>query len=164
MWIWVAIEPKAKKILGIRGGISIGHYSVTAGTLGCFCKTVNGDIMIWSNNHVLADSNRGNRGDNIIQLGSLDFGNQSDVVANLDNFIPIDFTGKYNFVDAALAKPINSILIPQNPDILDIGKIRGIACNASIHTTIQKSVRITGHTKSNISGLNATGEELTSLA
>jgi len=41
------------------GGVSIGHYLITAGTFGCIVKK-NGVKFILSNNHVLANSNEGN--------------------------------------------------------------------------------------------------------
>src|SRR5882672_1410372 len=41
-------------------GTSIGHFRITAGTLGCFAKLRStGDPRILSNNHVLADENKG---------------------------------------------------------------------------------------------------------
>jgi hypothetical protein len=40
------------------GGVSIGHYRITAGTLGLFvCDRASGTRLILSNNHVLAKSN-----------------------------------------------------------------------------------------------------------
>jgi hypothetical protein len=39
-------------------GASVGHVAITAGTLGAFVKTADGELAILSNNHVLADENR----------------------------------------------------------------------------------------------------------
>jgi len=87
------------------GGVSVGHYSITAGTLGKWVKY--DDVYhILSNNHVLANSNNASIGDNIIQPGKYDDGiNPDDKIAELSNFIPIDFSGT-NLVDAALAKVV----------------------------------------------------------
>ncbi len=73
-------------------GVSIGHIAVTAGTLGCLVQR--GDTLyILSNNHVLANVNAGQQGDAIIQPGQYDGGTADDVVATLDDFIPLDFGG-----------------------------------------------------------------------
>jgi len=72
------------------GGVSIGHYAVTAGTLGCLA-TKDSQIYILSNNHVLANSNNANVGDAILQPGSYDGGTMDDQIATLAEFVPIDF-------------------------------------------------------------------------
>ena len=40
-------------------GISVGHYKVTAGTLGCFVKDEKDKVYVLSNNHVLGNTNKG---------------------------------------------------------------------------------------------------------
>lgn len=73
------------------GGVSIGHYLITAGTLGCLVKKGN-DIYILSNNHVLANSNTASAGDSVIQPGAHDGGqNPADKIATLSEFVPIVF-------------------------------------------------------------------------
>lgn len=72
------------------GGDSIGHYAITAGTLGCLVKK-NGQIMILSNNHVLANSNEAIIRDAIIQPGSYDRGTMDDKIAELSEWVPISF-------------------------------------------------------------------------
>lgn len=72
------------------GGVSIGHYAITAGTLGCLV-TKNGQTYILSNNHVLANSNNAQLGDAILQPGPHDGGTMADQIATLAEFIPIDF-------------------------------------------------------------------------
>lgn len=78
------------------GGVSIGQYQITAGTLGCLVKK--GDtVYILSNNHVLANSNDASIEDNILQPGPYDGGlNPADKIAVLSEFIPINFTGDGN--------------------------------------------------------------------
>jgi hypothetical protein len=85
-------------------GCSVGHFNVTAGTLGAFVRSRgDGSTMILSNNHVLADENAGQAGDNILQPGKYDGGqNPADSVAQLSKFIPIDFQNP-NTVDCAVA-------------------------------------------------------------
>jgi len=83
------------------GGVSVGHIKITAGPLGCFCSCMEPKepILILSNNHVLANSNRGKIGDPILQPGPYDGGiNPRDRIATLLDFVPIDFTGKPNLV------------------------------------------------------------------
>jgi hypothetical protein len=73
------------------GGVSIGHYQITAGTLGCLVKK--DDVTyILSNNHVLANSNEASPGDPVFQPGPYDGGSLSnDQIAVLSEFIPIIF-------------------------------------------------------------------------
>jgi hypothetical protein len=93
-----------KKNRPLRIGGSVGHFKITAGTLGCFVSQGDkGPAMILSNNHVLADENRGKKGDAILQPGPIDGGeNPADRVASLSSFIRLNKT-KPNFVDCAVA-------------------------------------------------------------
>jgi len=80
----------------IPAGVSIGHYLVTAGTIGAvvYDKTT-GEPLILSNNHVLANSNFATAGDPILQPGPTDHGARpNDVVAQLHRFEPIYFHGE----------------------------------------------------------------------
>ncbi len=75
------------------GGVSVGHYNITAGTLGCYVRK-NGIPCILSNNHVLANSNNASIGDGILQPGSHDGGKmKTDMIAKLTEFVPIEFMG-----------------------------------------------------------------------
>jgi hypothetical protein len=91
-------------------GVSVGHYKITAGTIGCLALRrvlVNGQpryrILVLSNNHVLANSNNAKFGDSIIQPGRYDGGvSTRDRIAILERFVPIDFSGRRcNYVDCA---------------------------------------------------------------
>lgn len=88
----------------LRIGGSIGHFAITAGTLGCFVKRRRGEgVLILSNNHVLADENRARIGDEILQPGRFDGGRRgTDRVAALDKFVRLRPAGA-NLVDAAVA-------------------------------------------------------------
>ena len=60
------------------GGVSIGHYKITAGTLGCAVRDKKtGKMVALSNNHVLANSNNANPGDSAFQPGPYDGGTPS---------------------------------------------------------------------------------------
>ncbi|MDO9333636.1 MAG: hypothetical protein Q7T57_03835 [Dehalococcoidales bacterium] len=73
------------------GGVSIGHYQVTAGTLGCWVKK-NGQSMMLSNNHVLANVNQADIGDPIYQPGAYDGGTSADEIGKLYRYVPISMT------------------------------------------------------------------------
>jgi Trypsin-like peptidase domain len=73
------------------GGVSVGHRAITAGTLGCLVRK-NGETLILSNNHVLANSNDAATGDPILQPGPYDGGTDpGDRIAVLQEFVPIRF-------------------------------------------------------------------------
>ncbi len=74
-------------------GISVGHYRVTAGTLGCWVRDrSSGQTLLLSNNHVLANSNAAEPGDPILQPGAADGGSQpADVFARLERFQALAF-------------------------------------------------------------------------
>jgi hypothetical protein len=89
-----ALQARTDRWRPVPGGVSIGHYLITAGTLGCMVRDrSSNERLILSNNHVLANSNQGRPGDPILQPGVADHGNvASDTVAQLIRFIPISFT------------------------------------------------------------------------
>ena len=88
-----------------RGGSSVAHPRVTAGTIGCLVVRNNNHLCMLSNNHVLANSNNAKPGDPILQPGPYDGGqNPRDRVGVLEYFEKIAFGGTArNFVDAAVA-------------------------------------------------------------
>ena len=88
------------------GGVSVGHVNVTAGTLGSRAIGLSAPWdnrhLILSNNHVLANSNVASVGDSIIQPGGADGGRHpGDQIAVLARWVPINFGGAPNMVDAA---------------------------------------------------------------
>ena len=77
-------------------GVSIGHYKITAGTFGAVVKDrKTGELLILSNNHVLANGsdgtdNRAKIGDPILLPGPHDGGVlEKDVIAKLYKFQPV---------------------------------------------------------------------------
>ncbi len=90
----------------IRLGCSISPTTVQyAGTLGCFCRdNLSGRDGILSNNHVLANVNSVPVSTTIMQPGARDGGKPgTDDIAELIRFVPIQFGGFPNQVDAAVA-------------------------------------------------------------
>ncbi|MFN0077784.1 MAG: hypothetical protein ACKVY0_15110 [Prosthecobacter sp.] len=85
-------------------GASVGHFKVTAGTLGCFVRpSGGGPLLLLSNNHVLANENHAKKGDAIVQPGIYDGGDvPKDVIGTLWRFKRLKKSGS-NQVDAAVA-------------------------------------------------------------
>jgi len=137
------------------GGVSIGHYKITAGTYGCLVKDkITGEILILSNNHVLANSNQAKKGDLILQPGPYDGGKKpKDIIGYLERWREIEFGKEANLVDAAVAKPKSVSLV--KPEIMEIGISRGMA-KARLKMLIQKSGRTTGYTVGRIKDVSAT--------
>jgi hypothetical protein len=91
------------------GGVSISHYRVTAGTLGCLVRDrQTGARLILSNNHVLANSNQARPGDVVLQPGAIDGGRpEEDQLASLERFVPIAFSDQPG--DCSIARGVASI-------------------------------------------------------
>ena len=129
------------------GGVSISRCDENAaGTLGC-SVLAGKDLQILSNNHVMAASNDGRKGDPICQPGRLDGGVcPDDIIAELTWFVDIDFGGGSNYVDAAIAVAT----IKPDPRILrSAGKfeaLRSPQVKAVVGLAVQKSGRTTGWT------------------
>jgi hypothetical protein len=86
-----ALASRTDRVRPAPGGVSIGHHAITAGTLGCIVRK-DGERVILSNNHVLANSNDASVGDAILQPGPLDGGTlPDDQIATLREFVPIQF-------------------------------------------------------------------------
>ena len=135
----------------LRVGGSIGHYRVTAGTLGCFVRSRADDVvLILSNNHVLADENRGKVGDAIIQPGSYDHGrNPADAIGKLASFVRLKRTGA-NRVDCALAT-INEKVKFNYSKLTGVGKLAGLGDDVLDEgATVAKAGRTTGTTRGKV--------------
>lgn len=138
------------------GGVSIGHPSVTAGTLGAVI-TLGGVKYGLSNNHVFAagstiQMNRALIGDPILQPGVYDGGVEEDSIGTLSWYYPLDEVGK-NLVDMALMKPASPELV--SDEILGIGVPTGYA-KAELEDMVQKSGRTTGVTGARVLDVDAT--------
>jgi hypothetical protein len=156
-----------QKTRPIKPGYSCGHLWVTAGTIGGFFKDREGQVVMLSNNHVLAAINAGVRGHVTLQPGIYDDKNwQNNIVGNLKYYRPLVgpngtsfdavkwsvITG-YNVEDSA----ISTI---SNPDIIDfsypiIGNPVGFRDNINISEKVQKVGRTTEYTTGNVIATNA---------
>jgi len=88
-----ALQTRTERWRPAPGGVSLGHYQITAGTLGVVVKDrTSASRLILSNNHVLANCNAGSPGDPILQPGAADDGLvEQDQIARLERFCPIQF-------------------------------------------------------------------------
>lgn len=105
------VDPRDRFRPNIPAGVSIGHYMVTAGTLGAVVFDRNtGEPLLLSNNHVLANSNDAVIGDAILQPGPTDHGlRPDDIVAKLHRFEKLRFYSDYG---QGPAPPTTTPLLP----------------------------------------------------
>ena len=132
-------------------GCSLGHLGVTAGTLGCFVQRRAGDgLRVLSNNHVLANENRGKRGDAIVQPGRLDGGiAPGDVVATLSEMVRLK-KHEVNFVDCALGE-LAPNLVAEPAKLRGLGKLAGLGeAFVDEGTEVAKIGRTTGLTRGRV--------------
>ena len=115
------LNPRDRFRPNIPAGVSIGHYKVTAGTLGAIVFDKNtGEPLILSNNHVLANSNDAEIGDVVLQPGPTDHGvRPDDVVARLHRFEMLRF---YNETGSGPSPPTSSppLFPPGGCDIVEL--------------------------------------------
>ncbi len=161
-----ALQARTDRWRPAPGGVSIGHYRITAGTLAAVARRA-GVRMILSNNHVLANANAAAIGDAILQPGPYDGGTDRDRIAALEAFVPIVFDGFLdwllslfgiarpvrNVVDAALGKPLNDADVSE--EVLEIGTVSETA-SGTIGMPVRKSGRTTGLTEGKITAVAAT--------
>jgi len=128
-------------------GASIGHYRITAGTLGAFVVLrKGGQVRILSNNHVLADEDRGKKGDAVLQPGAYDGGRApQDKIGGLDRAVKLKPRGT-NLVDAALCT-IDGAVAYDPRTLRGVGTLAGLAGTPLEEThEVEKLGRTTGHT------------------
>jgi hypothetical protein len=134
-------------------GVSTGHPAITAGTIGARVKDAAGNVYALSNNHVYANSNDATIGDNVTQPGRVDGGTiPADVIGTLSAFVPIDFDGGNNFVDAAIAITSEDVLKTSTPSD-GYGTPRSTTASPTIAKKVKKYGRTTGLTKGQIMGI-----------
>jgi hypothetical protein len=136
-------------------GVSVGHLAISAGTIGAVVrdssKTDNGKRYILSNNHVLANNNSALAGDAIWQPGKFDGGTPSDQIGTLARFVPLDFAGGDNRMDAAIAEITPGVVVD---DLCAIGPLAG-RVTPTRNLTVLKHGRTTGLTRGVITDVDA---------
>ncbi len=94
----------------IKSISNIGECS--AGTIGARVKNAS-RVYALSNNHVYALENNAPIGSTILQPGRYDTrysSSKNNIIGTLSSFVPIDFSGRNNIVDAAIASSSTSQL------------------------------------------------------
>ena len=139
-------------------GVSAGHPSITAGTIGA--RVTDGDrVFALSNNHVFAAVNQGREGDNLLQPGVADGGRDpDDALGTLADFEPIrmcQLVCPENRLDAALALTTPADLGNATPDG-GYGAPRSRTAEVELGMTVQKYGRTTGQTVGRVTGIHAT--------
>ena len=137
--------PRQSNLSPVPCGVSVGHRNITAGTLGCLVDTPAGRYIL-SNNHVLADTNAGNPGDDILQPGPSDSDpeNPARRIAGLTDYEPLNLGGAVNSIDAAIAALDDGI--PAIPDIMTVGRHANPPAAAFLNQSVAKHGRTTGLT------------------
>jgi len=157
-----------QRVRPVLPGYSISQANVTAGTLGGLFLDRDGELVVLSNNHVLADENRARTGDPIYQPGTLDAGpgdrsflgwsdplDRLPYFATLKGFVPLSNSSP-NRQDSAIAAVPDRIrkagLVSANyPSGKGIVGFAGIGPG----TAVQKFGRTTGHTQSRVIAVDA---------
>jgi hypothetical protein len=132
-------------------GASIGHYRITAGTLGGFVVLrKGGQVRALSNNHVLADEDRGKKGDAVLQPGAYDGGSVGeDRIGSLDRAVKLKPRG-INRVDAAVAA-LDAEVAYDPRTLQGVGTLAGPdQTPVEEADVVEKLGRTTGHTRGRV--------------
>ena len=150
------VDPTARFDRPVPIGVSTGHPAITAGTIGC--RVTDGiDVYALSNNHVYADENKALPGEDVLQPGTYDGGEEpADSIGTLFDFQPIVFsTLANNEIDAAIALSSTAELGNATPSD-GYGKPKSTPVDAKIGLTVMKYGRTTSQTKGKVYAINAT--------
>lgn len=169
-------------------GASIGHMSVTAGTLGFWAKYEDNTRVFVSNNHVIAASNKANNGDAILQPGIYDGGvYPDDEFGLLAMYVPIVFVEEKKsqccakvFANKIISRLFNKDIIanstmkyentvdcaaamPLNTDwvdekIIGIGEVNPVCVEPRLGLVCHKYGRTTGYSSGRVIQLDAAVE------
>jgi len=155
------------RVRPVKPGYSCGHGKITAGTIGGVFADRDGQPVILSNNHVLANENNAKAGDIIYQPGPSDSsGNlqfngwntpatQLPYIATLKSFVPLQKTNNTQdsaiavihdaFIQAGMVDPFYPVV---NQSLSGFG-------TPAVKMQVQKLGRTTGYTTGRIIGVNA---------
>ena len=152
------VDPRGPFPRPVPIGVSTGRAGVTAGTIGA--RVTDGRrTYALSNNHVFANRNDANPGDNVIQPGVADGGSDPEhAFGTLADFEEIGFCRALacpeNRIDGAIAESSPDQLAAATPSN-GYGAPRTGTVEASLMLAVQKYGRTTGHTRGKVTGLNA---------
>lgn len=144
----------------LQAGGSIGHYKITAGTLGGFVEDDQNYFMM-SNNHVFANSNQCFGGDAIVQPGPADAGSAAPaIVGNLDKWFPLSKIAR-DGVDVAVATFSDEVEFFNPWDYTGIGRIKKTHVTDRMSVTrVIKRGRTTGVRRGTVSAFELDGVQI----
>ncbi|WP_375466307.1 hypothetical protein [uncultured Methylobacterium sp.] len=159
-----ALDPlNSGKCRPLLVGGSVGHYGVTAGTIACICRHREGGVGILSNNHILANTDKGSAGDIVLQPGRQDGGRRNDPdsrIAVLFRAIPIAFEAESrNFVDCAFATLLGDIehdgsVVTDPQDAATSWRVGKIVEELLTNDPVRKVGRTTGYTQGKVTSIS----------
>jgi hypothetical protein len=150
-------DPTAKQPRPVPIGVSTGHPAITAGTIAARVKDALGNVYALSNNHVYAASNDAELDDNVLQPGVFDgAADPTDAIGILDSFVPIDFSGGANIVDAAIAMSSRAMLHNSTPSDDGYGIPSSTTVAAFVGQPVKKYGRTTKLTHGEVTEVNVT--------
>ncbi len=150
-------DPTAKQPRPVPIGVSTGHPTITAGTIAARVKDALGNVYALSNNHVYAASNDAELDDSVLQPGVFDGGTDpTDAIGILDSFVPIDFSGGANIVDAAIALSSRAMLDNSTPADDGYGIPSSTTVAAYVGQQVKKYGRTTQLTHAEVTEVNVT--------
>jgi hypothetical protein len=135
----------------LKIGCSIGHFLVTAGSLGAFVRDRDtGTVQVLSSNHILANLNTAQLNDDIIQPGNYDNGlDPADLVASFTRCFQIDFQ-QPNVIDCAIASIGGAIGIDSS-SLDSLGTLAGVRATPLVGgERVRKVGRTTGVTSGTV--------------
>jgi hypothetical protein len=153
-----SLSPSDKWPTPVPIGVSTGNEGeCSAGTISC--RVTDGtNVYALSNNHVYALENSAGDKSKVLQPGLYDTNcqkNVSTVIGTLADFVPIDFSGGNNTVDAAIALSSTGVLGNTTPPN-GYGTPKSSTTGPSLYLKVQKYGRTTALNKGQVVGLNAT--------
>ncbi len=152
-------DPTARYPRPVPIGVSTGHPDITAGTIGCRVKDSSGNVYALSNNHIYANCNDASIGDNELQPGPTDGGQDpEDAIGTLYDYEQILYDGSSNYIDAAIAATTTAYVGTATPEGDGYGTPNSSTKSASLGMKVQKYGRTTGWTHGEVSELNVTVE------
>ena len=152
----VRYKPRAT----VKPGGSIGHFKITAGTLGGFVEDDNHYYMM-SNNHVFANSNQCFGGDAILQPGPVDADDgEPKQIGHLHKWFPLSKIAR-NGVDAAIATFSDDVEYFEPWDYTGIGRIKKTHVTDRMSVTrVIKRGRTTGVRRGTVSAFELDGVQI----
>ncbi len=142
------------RIRPLHPGLSVAHTAVTAGSIGAFVVAEDDErLRVLSNNHVLADSDRGGPGDVVLQPGPADGGTApADRIGTVDRVAPL-LRDRPNVVDAATAVLDEGV----SADLAyPAGPLVGVA-GVDLGQRVEKVGRTTGLTRGEVTVIELDG-------